>query len=38
MMANSSAVLRFPETHGTMVRPGLAFTACAYEGAEKRCS
>jgi len=24
-MANSSALLRFPETHGTMVRPGLAF-------------
>jgi alanine racemase len=24
-MANSSALLRFPETHGTLVRPGLAF-------------
>jgi len=24
-MANSSALLRFPETHGTLVRPGLAY-------------
>ena len=24
-MANSAALLRFPETHGTLVRPGLAF-------------
>ena len=35
-MANSSAVIRFPQTHGTMVRPGLAFYgALPYEGAEK---
>ncbi len=35
-MANSSAVLRFPQTHGTLVRPGLAFYgARPYEGAEK---
>jgi alanine racemase len=35
-MANSSAVLRFPETHGTMVRPGLAFYgAWPYAGADK---
>src|SRR6185295_11270336 len=35
-MANSSAVLRFPETHGTLVRPGLAYYGIPpYQGAEK---
>jgi alanine racemase len=35
-LANSSAVLRFPETHGTLVRPGLAFFgAYPYAGAER---
>lgn len=35
-MANSAALLRFPETHGTLVRPGIAFYGLpAYEGAEK---
>ena len=34
-LANSSALLRFPETHGTMVRPGIAFYGVApYAGAE----
>jgi alanine racemase len=34
-MANSSAILRFPETHGTMVRPGLAlYGARPYAGAQ----
>lgn len=28
-MANSSALLRFPETHGTLVRPGLAYYGIA---------
>ncbi len=36
-LANSSALLRFPETHGTLVRPGLAYYGIApYAGAEKR--
>lgn len=35
-MANSSALLRFPETHGSLVRPGLAFYGVApYSGAER---
>jgi alanine racemase len=35
-LANSSALLRFPETHGTLVRPGLAFYGVRpYAGAEK---
>ncbi|OGR90913.1 MAG: alanine racemase [Elusimicrobia bacterium RIFCSPLOWO2_01_FULL_59_12] len=35
-LANSSALLRFPQTHGTMVRPGLAFYgAVPYAGADR---
>jgi alanine racemase len=35
-LANSSALIRFPETHGTMVRPGLAlYGAYPYAGAER---
>lgn len=35
-MANSSAVVRFPETHGTLVRPGLAYYGVPpYAGAAK---
>jgi alanine racemase len=35
-MANSSAILRFPQTHGTMVRPGLAlYGAHPYPGASR---
>jgi alanine racemase len=35
-LANSSAVIRFPETHGNLVRPGLAFYGIQpYPGAEK---
>ncbi len=35
-MANSSALLRFPETHGTMVRPGIAYYGVPpYTGAAK---
>src|SRR5471032_1159698 len=35
-MANSSAVLRDPETHGTMVRPGIAIYGIApFRGAER---
>ena len=34
-LANSAAVLRYPRTHGTMVRPGLAlYGARPYAGAE----
>jgi alanine racemase len=35
-LANSSAILRFPETHGTLVRPGLAlYGAYPYARADK---
>ncbi len=35
-MANSSALLRFPETHGNLVRPGIAYYGIPpYAGAEK---
>jgi alanine racemase len=35
--ANSSAILKYPETHGTLVRPGLALYGIApYAGAEER--
>ena len=35
-MANSSAVLRFPEAHGTLVRPGIAYYGIPpYDGAYK---
>src|SRR5258708_25445664 len=35
-LANSSALLRFPQTHGTMVRPGIAYYgARPYAGAER---
>jgi alanine racemase len=35
-MANSSALLRFPDTHGSMVRPGIAYYGVPpYAGAEK---
>lgn len=35
-MANSSAILRFPETHGNLVRPGIAYYGIApYAGAER---
>ncbi len=35
-MANSSAVLQFPETHGTLVRPGIAYYGVPpYAGASK---
>jgi alanine racemase len=34
-LANSSALIRFPETHGTLVRPGLAIYGVApYAGAD----
>jgi alanine racemase len=35
-LANSSAILRFPETHGNLVRPGIAcYGIPPYPGAEK---
>jgi alanine racemase len=35
-MANSSAILRLPETHGTLVRPGIAYYGIPpFPGAEK---
>jgi alanine racemase len=35
-LANSSAVIRFPETHGTLVRPGIAIYGVApYAGAAR---
>ena len=35
-MANSSALIRYPETHGTMVRPGIALYGIApFRGAER---
>jgi alanine racemase len=38
-MANSSALLRYPQLHGTLVRPGLAiYGVSPYPGAEKRIS
>ncbi len=37
--ANSSALIRYPDTHGTLVRPGLAFYGVPpFRGAEKRLS
>jgi alanine racemase len=38
-LANSSAVLRFPEAHGNMVRPGIAYYGIPpYAGAAKKIS
>jgi alanine racemase len=38
-LANSAALIRFPETHGTLARPGLAFYGVPpYAGAEKEAA